>query len=283
MLRDHLKSAIEQSSQTLERLIWKLPKRLNTEGKYDQDSIRLIDATDDQLRSFHQHCLTMLRNTDPKFPGREVLLKTIKEQITKCNAELFFRECVGEGEDRNTFLVQPIKDFITASNLTPSQVANLELKDVANVSEETDTNNYARIPVRIILDAGEGKLGFYNRAYMTLTFLLNKGLKFSEDEREVYDLENEKEILKAVREDLNLKDDSIPLKFNKNTGMTVSELGYMLPLKKKKYEELPTEILYLLRDRLLVYLKEDVEYHIGQWNERISWLDAVAKDRGIKL
>lgn len=279
LLKNQLESAFEKSSKALDRFVWKLPKRLNKEGRYEQDSIRLIDATDDQLRNFHQHCLTMLRNTDPKFPGREVLLRTIKEQIVKCNAELFFRVYAETGEDRETFLVKPIKDFITASNLTDGQAANLELKDVANTSDE----QFASIPVKHILDAGEGKLGFYNRAYMTLTFLLNKGLKFSEKEREIYDLENEREILKKVREDLNLKDDSIPLNFNRNTGMTVEELKYMLPLKKKRYEDIPTEILYLLRDRLLVYLKEDVEYHINQWNERIGWLEAVAEDRGIKL
>ena len=281
LLKDHLESAIEKSNQALERLVWKLPKRLNKEGRYEQDSIRLIDATDAQLRSFHQHCLTMLRNTDSKYPGREVLLKIIKEQIVKCNAELFFRKYTKKGEDRITYLVSPIKDFITASNLTPNQVANLELKDVAN----SESEEFSRIPVKHILDAGESKLGFYNRSYMTLTFLLNKGINLSENEREVYDLENEKEIISAICEDLNLniKEDSIPLKFNKNTGMTVEELAYMLPLKKKKYEDIPTEILHLLRDRLLVYLKEDIEYHIGQWNERIGWLTAVAEDRGIKL
>ena len=57
----------------------------------------------------------------------------------------------------------------------------------------------------------------------------------------------------------------------------------MLNLKTKKYSELTTEQLVLLRNKVLFYFIEELERHIEQWEERISQIKKVCEARNITL
>ena len=268
-----LDSAMENSAKALlSTYEWKMPKKLDINGKYVQDTIKLVDATNEQLKSFQMHCLTMLNNTDPKYPGRKVLLKIIEDQQDKCNAELFFRSYGDIG------LVNLIKSYLDENSLT-------DKVDTLKVSSIFDNvpSVYKDLSIETTLLAGEKKLGLYDRTYMTLTFILNKGINLSDTERDLYSDHTEEEIIDSVREQVGLQNTTIPIIFRTNTGLSISELGYLLPLKKQRYSDIPTDILTILRDKLLVYLKNDIKFHIAQWEERLSQIETVAKDRGFSL
>jgi AAA+ superfamily predicted ATPase len=57
----------------------------------------------------------------------------------------------------------------------------------------------------------------------------------------------------------------------------------MVKLKSKKYSELTTDQLTLLRNKILFRLEDEVEFHISQWEERIEQIKKVAQVRGIEL
>lgn len=274
-----LESAMENSAKALLNTYeWKMPKKLDASGNYTQETIKLINAKDEQLKDFLLHCLTMLHNTDSKFPGRKVLLKIIEEQRQKCNAELFFRDYTKDG-DRLHLIVEPIKHYLENNNLVGNVINDLKITDVIdNVPQQ-----YVDLPLNVVISAGEKRLGLYDRTYMTLTFLLNKGIALSESERDRYSDYSESEIIESILEEIKLRNTSIPLSFKNSTGLSISQLQYLLPLKKQRYTELPTDILVLLRDKLLVYLENDIKFHIGQWEERINQIEAVAKERGLNL
>jgi len=69
----------------------------------------------------------------------------------------------------------------------------------------------------------------------------------------------------------------------KPTGLNFNELRAMINLKPKKYSELTTDQLTVLRNKVLFRLENEVLFHIEQWEERIRQLKLVAESRGITL
>ena len=57
----------------------------------------------------------------------------------------------------------------------------------------------------------------------------------------------------------------------------------MLNLQSKKYSELTTDQLTILRDKMLFRLEEEVNRHIDQWEEKIAQIEKVAEARNIVL
>ena len=57
----------------------------------------------------------------------------------------------------------------------------------------------------------------------------------------------------------------------------------MVNLKPKKYSELTTDQLTVLRNKVLFKLENEVMFHIEQWEERMRQLRMVAESKGITL
>jgi AAA+ superfamily predicted ATPase len=51
----------------------------------------------------------------------------------------------------------------------------------------------------------------------------------------------------------------------------------------KKYSELTTDQLVVLRDKVLFRFEEEIEFHISQWKEIIRQLELVANSKGFSL
>ena len=67
-------------------------------------------------------------------------------------------------------------------------------------------------------------------------------------------------------------------------GLTYTELRAMLNLKTKKYSDLSTDQLLVLRDKVLFRFEEEIDFHISQWEERIRQLEEVAQAKfGVSL
>ena len=57
----------------------------------------------------------------------------------------------------------------------------------------------------------------------------------------------------------------------------------MVNLKPKKYSDLTTDQLTVLRNKVLFRLEDEVQFHIEQWQERMRQIELVANERGITL
>lgn len=269
------------------RYVWKGQKKLNSRGLYEQEEIKLVDATDEQLRSFYKHCSTMLYNKDPKFPGRITLLKIIEEQKDKCGVELFYRYNLEQNNLSRFTIMNAIKEVIEKNNLTAEQVKELVVGDLVGTSDE-----FVSLPVTLVNDGGIQNLGRFDRRHMTLSFIIRQGLWFSEQEKKEineWSLDEDGDVVKSGLDKLNhvksiLKiPENLPLNFNAVTGLSMKEMKSILSLKNKKYSDLTTDQLKLLRYKLLFILENQVNSHIEQWGTRIRELNEIAKIREIEL
>ena len=92
---------------------------------------------------------------------------------------------------------------------------------------------------------------------------------------------NTRSKLEVIKEHLNIKP-TVRLTV-KPTGLNFSELRAMVNLKPKKYSDLTTDQLTVLRNKVLFRLEDEVQFHIEQWQERMRQIELVANERGITL
>ena len=79
IVKEKLEEALAAKDNNIKSFIWKGAKE-EFGGEKVQSEYRLVDCTEEQLRSFYQHCKSMLYNTDKAHPGRYTLLDIIKDQ-----------------------------------------------------------------------------------------------------------------------------------------------------------------------------------------------------------
>lgn len=65
--------------------------------------------------------------------------------------------------------------------------------------------------------------------------------------------------------------------------MSFSELRAMVNLRTKKYSELTTEQLTVLRNKVLFRLENEVMYHANQWEKKMDEIRKVAESKNITL
>lgn len=276
--RDSLVTALGNSNNDISKYVWKGQKKINSKGDYDQDSIRLIDATDDQLRQFYQFCKTMLFNSDPKFPGRITLLNIINDQRNRCGVELFYRKTREEKGHSSFSVVEAIQRSLETNEISNEEIVSLTLGNLVHTTSE-----FENLPLDLVIDGGLSKLGKFDRKHMTLTFIVKQGIWFSEEEQKEYaEYKTGPDKLKAVKTKLRIPAD-LNLNFNAVTGLTVKEMKSILLLRSKRYSDLTIEQLSVLRYKLLFVLEDQVNEHIAQWNTRINQLKQVANARSIEL
>ena len=72
-VREKLEDALNAKDNNIKAFVWKGAKS-EVNGEKVQEEYRLIDCSEEQLREFYNHCISMLRNKDQAHPGRYVLL-----------------------------------------------------------------------------------------------------------------------------------------------------------------------------------------------------------------
>lgn len=284
VMKDKLMEAIETKNNDIKSFVWKLARK--TDGT--QEEIHLVDATPEQLNHFYKHCMSMLHSTDKLNPGRYVLLDIISEQRKKCNVELFLRKlesgeiCAGKPYPRHLYL-QDLRAYMNAHK------ADFPSKELKNISIAACTGGlpreFERLSIEEVLDACLDGLGFFNNKHITFSFILNLGVYLTPAEMKEFDEKdkdgNTRSKLEIIKERLNIKN-TVRLTV-KPTGLNFNELRAMVNLKPKKYSELTTDQLTVLRNKVLFRLENEVMFHIDQWEERIHQLKLVADNRGIPL
>jgi len=158
-LGDKLMEAIEAKNNDIKRFVWKLARK--SDGT--QEEIRLVDATPEQLKTFYQHCQSMLHSTDKLNPGRYVLLDIIGEQRKKCNIELFLRKlesgaiCADSRPYPRYLYIQDLKKYMNANK---KDFPSSELKNIS-ISAVTGglPREFERISIEEVLDGCLDMLG----------------------------------------------------------------------------------------------------------------------------
>ena len=284
IIGDKLKEAIDNKNNDIKSFVWKLARKADG----TQEEIRLVDATSEQLNQFYKHCLSMLNSTDKLNPGRYVLLDIISEQRRKCNVELFLRKlesgeiCAGKPYPRHLYL-QDLRAYMN------SHKADFPSKELKNISIAACTGGlpreFERISIDETLNACLDSLGFFDNKHITFSFILNLGVYLTPAEMKEFDEKdkdgNTRSKLEVIKERLNIKN-TVRLTV-KPTGLNFNELRAMVNLKPKKYSELTTDQLTVLRNKVLFRLENEVMFHIEQWEERLRQLRLVAENRGITL
>lgn len=291
VLGEKLTQAINEHENNVENFIWKGPKK-EVNGVRVQEEVKLIDATPEQLNKFYAHCMSMLYSNDKKNPGRTILLDIIKRQRQKCNAELYLRWLENKYQTNIPDVRKPYPRFLYNSDIREA----LEVNKDSIPSEE-----YANTPITVLTDGvpmefrdvtiqdvllgAVGVLGLFDRSHISLSFITKMGVWLTDKEMNEL-LERDKDgkarnRIDVIKERFNLRKD-IKLYPNEN-GLSYTELRAMLNLKTKKYSELTTDQLLVLRDKVLFRFEDEVRFHISQWEDIINKIERVAEIKGITL
>ncbi len=285
LMKEKLTEAIEAKNNDIKTFVWKLAR--NSEGV--QNEIRLVDATPEQLQTFYEHCMSMLYNSDKVNPGRYNLLNLIKEQRMNCNVELFLRKLeqgvlCGDKKPYPRYLyIQDIRAYMDAHK------ADFPSNELKNISISACTGGlpreFERISIDAVLNGGLDQLGYLDTKHITFSFILNMGVYLTPEEMKDFDERdkdgNLRSKLEVIKERLNIKN-TVRLTV-KPSGLNFNELRAMVNLKPKKYSELTTDQLTVLRNKVLFKLEDEVAYHARQWEDRLSQIKKVAEARGIEL
>ena len=291
ILGDKLQEALKNKQEDLSTYVWKGPRE---NGKRSQESVRMIDASEEQLREWYNHCQSMLYSNNKKFPGRYVLCDIINEQRDNCNTELYLRWL------ENKYLTDipeprsPYARFLYWQDL---------LTLLKNNEDTVPKDKYDEIPIGVIplgIDVPSefrditisqvrsgclDTLGVFSREHISLRFITKLGVWLTDKEmNELTEKDkdgNVKNRIDVIKERHNLKS-VITLKPNPK-GLKYSELRAMLNLKTKKYSDLTNDQLVVLRDKVLFRFAEEIEFHAAQWEERKRQLEAVANSKGFSL
>lgn len=283
LMGSKIAEALEKKKNDLTSYIWK-GKKVEKDGQYVQSEVRLMDCSEQELLGYYNFCQTMLNNKSDKDPGRYVLLSIIKDQRIRCNAELFLRwleDADGINFPRFRFL-EALRGFLDKNK----GVVDPDTFPIYRVlNSDQCPAEFTDIPSSIILEGCLDRLGRFDKKHLTLSFILKQGLWFTPQESKDLTVKDEsgnvRDRIEIVRENLKLPT-AIRIHTNPK-GLSYGQLRSMINLKSKKYSDLTTDQLRLLRDRILFSLEDDVRLHIEQWETRKEQILKVMEAKGFTL
>lgn len=269
------------------KFVWKGPKE-EVDGVKYQGEIRLVDATDEQLSNFYKHCTSMLYNTDENNPGRMVLVQSIQSDREKCNAELYMRYLDGTymQDDKRTRYPR----FLYLTNLNKYLSRNTDKyspSDYKNVKISEFTEGlpveFESLTVDIVRSACEGTLGKIHKKPITLSFLTRMGIWLTPEEMKDLTEKDPKtgkvrNRMDVIRERLGLKP-TVRLHVA-DTGLTYKEFMSMVTLKDQTFNNLTTNQLVILREKILFRIENMCSYQIDFWMNKMRELELVANSHG---
>ena len=230
----------------------------------------------------------MLYSKDKLKPGRYILKDIVKDQIQKCNTELYLRwwENRYQHSERKIYprhlIHQDLKQMLDNN---PDALPK-EVWDETPISRVTDIpEEFRDITIANVLDGSIDLLGLFDRRHLSLNFITKLGVWFTpaemKDLTETDEVGKTRDRLDVIKERLRLNQNT-KIKINCK-GLSYTELRATLLLKNKKYSELTVEQLVELCNKVLFRFEEEIDYHISQWLERIRQIKLVANAKGITL
>ena len=284
LMKERLTEAMEnkKDEKLLESYIWKGNKTLDENGRYKQTEKRLIDMSEGELIVCYEHCKTMLFNQDPSNPGRYNVLNIITDQRERAGAELFIRYVYQKTQMSRFTMVESINGFL-ASN---KEALKNYPKPTVSLMFSSVPDEFKNISLSTIIDGCLDKLGTFNKKHVTRALILRQGIWLTSSEikelTELQDVKDSTRKLEILREILDIKEVE---KLNLNSkGLNYTQMRAMLNLKSsKKYSDLTTLQLEVLRNKILFILEESVNDHIKAWVRRMEEIESVVEFKNYKL
>lgn len=243
------------------------------------NDIKLVDASVEDLRKWYKHCYEMLYNVSPWNPGKFIVRENIHRTWDSCNTELFVRYILHECETD----IKTKKDILDYIN---KQRAASE-KDILNDSIASIFNGvppiFEKVTVNRLMDACFDKLDVLNKKMITDKFILAQGIWLTDEEKiELTEVGKARNRMEVIKERLCLNPD-IKLRVSP-TGLSFTEFRSLVQLSSlPKISSLTTIALKTLRDKILLLLDNDLDYHINKWSTLMSNIQRVAEARNIEI
>lgn len=273
---DTLNRAIETSKERartdVNNLVWKYK---------NGTSKRLMDMDQDELQKCYDHCNSMLYSKTKTTPGKYVIKQIINRTYENVNAELFMRYILHELTLEMFKTNKDLFDFIIA------QKSSLNLKDsdyVTTIFTNVPTI-FEKVTIDRLLSACFDKLDALNRKIISDKFIVSQGIWLTnEEKKELQEFVDgkQRDFMNVIKERLILNN-SLKLRIDRK-GLSYNEFRSLVKLDQyPKISSLPTATLTLLRDKILLLLDYDVEYHIAKWENLMSNIKKVAEKKNFVL
>lgn len=273
---DTLNRAIETSKERartdVNNLVWKYK---------NGTSKRLMDMDNDELQKCYDHCNSMLYSKAKVTPGKYTIKQIINRTYENVNAELFMRYILHELNLEIFKTNKDLFDFIIA------QKSSLNLKDsdyVTTIFTNVPTI-FEKVTIDRLLSACFDKLDALNRKIISDKFIVSQGIWLTnEEKKELQEFVDgkQRDFVDVIKERLVLNN-SLKLRIDRK-GLSYNEFRSLVKLDQyPKISSLPTATLTLLRDKILLLLDYDVEYHIAKWENLISNIKKVAEKKDVIL
>lgn len=224
----------------------------------------------------------MLYNNNVFSPGKYLVRKNIWKTWDSCNTELFVRYLLHESGAPIKTKKDLLEVINNARNSTDQDILN---ESISILFDGLDAI-YERITINNLMDACFDKLDVLNKKIITDKFILSQGIWLTDEEKlELTENSSDGRMrnrMEVVKERLCL-DPSIKLRISP-TGLSFNEFRSLVQLNSvPKISSLSSIALKTLRDKILLLLDNDLNYHINKWTTLMHNIERVAEARNIEL
>lgn len=273
-LGNKLQKAIEDKRNDINSYVWRLQN-----GK----EVKLVDCSEEDLNKFYKHCNEMLYNESVNAPGKLTIRKNISRIYLNCNAELFVRWLLKECETG----LGSSKDILDYINVMRENNSNFDIQHDTIVKLFTNVPIvYQNITISKLMDACFDRLDVINKKMISDKFILSQGIWLTEAEKQdltEYDENGKVRPWSEVIIERLCLNPEIKL-YAKPSGLSYTEFRALVTMPSlPKISSLPTSTLKALRDKVLLLLDNDLNYHIEKWEDLINKIQIVAKTKNITL
>jgi hypothetical protein len=226
----------------------------------------------------------MLYNTSPFKPGKCVIKNIIAKTWDSCNTELFVRYLLHECNTSIKTKMDLLTLINDRRNDTEEDILEMPITVLFNGLDPI----FERITVSKLMDACFDKLDVLNTKLITERFILAQGIWLTDEEKEDLTERDEKgnirNRMEVVKERLaGWINPNVHLRISP-TGLSFAEFRSLVQLgQMPKISSLSTIALKTLRDKVLLLLDNDLDYHISKWQLLCKNIERVAELRSIEL
>ena len=235
----------------------------------------------DELQKCYTHALDMLyRTTNYKF-GKYEVRKNIHRIYNSCNAELMHRFIQHE---LNTEIFKTNRDILDYVNKF-KEVNHFTNDDVITNMFDGLPKEYETLTIGDLVKACLDSLEPINRRLISNEFIMSLGVWLTdEDKKDLTEYDDQHKLrpwLQVMKERLFIDGGFFRVT---PSGLSYPELRSLINLESRaKVSTVPSATLRLLRDKILLMLDQDLEYHIKKWSDLEHKIEEVAKYKGWEL
>ena len=270
---DKLVQAFDNKENDINRWVWKMS---------NGNEVRMLDLTPEQIQHNYTHVLEMLNNKDPYHPGVQRKRDQVRRMWDCANTELLLRHILYDYNIEGLRTNKDLLDYISAHK----QTNGLKNSDYVTSIFNGLNDCYKKITIDDLLSACLDSLPAFNKRLISDKFILSLGIWFTEQEKKdltEYTSDGKYRNRKDVIKERLLLNPNVEIRFN-SKGLTYSEFRSLLRIEgHPKFSTMTTDVLKLLRDKVLLLLDQDLEYHIQKWSILKEKLQIVASYKGLKL